>query len=124
MGFLRNITPIPHTPPQPGTTIIQQLLAALPNCVHPIYVTQQESEFVLRIHCPASTGLWAMNEAVAIHLCMFFLGSLVRYRPDLLDELLGSPAAWLLESFVIYAPLLYLRIVTSLILNVQIINER
>jgi len=65
-----------------------------------------------------------MNEALAIYLCMFVLGSLVRYRPYLLDDLLGSPAAWLLESFVAYAPLLYLRAIASLILNLQIINNR
>ena len=48
---------------------------------------------------------------------MFFMGSLVRYRPDLLEELLGTSAAWLLESFVHAAPLLFLRTITSLILN-------
>ena len=58
-----------------------------------------------------------MNEFAATYLVMFFLGSLVRYRADYLDGLLGSRALWLLESFVNSVPLVFLRMATSRIMN-------
>jgi len=96
----------------------QYLLSALPGCVHPIYVYDDSSDFVLAEHCPADDGsTWPMNEMCAAYLTMFFMGSLIRYRPDVLEELLGTSATWLLESFVNAAPLLFLRTITSVIFN-------
>ena len=105
----------------PNTTFAahtQYLMTALPGCVHPIYVDDQQSDCVLSVHCPADNGsTWPMNEMCAAYLTMFFMGSLIRYRPDVLEELLGTSATWLLESFVHAAPLLFLRTITSVILN-------
>jgi hypothetical protein len=42
-----------------------------------------------------------MNEEVAIYTVMFFMSEIVRYRPDYLDKILNSKAAWLLESVVV-----------------------
>jgi YaaC-like Protein len=101
------------------------LLSALPGCVHPIYVDNDASDFVLTEHCLADDGTsWPMNEMCAAYLTMFFMGSLIRYRPDVLEELLGTSAVWLLESFVNAAPLLFLRTITSVILDRMITFDR
>ena len=50
-----------------------------------------------------------MNEMHAIYVVMYFLGSLVRYRPDLLENMLLTKDAWLLERFIKSAPLTFLR---------------
>jgi YaaC-like protein len=106
-------------------THTQYILSALPGCVQPIYLEDERSDFVITEHCPAAdNSTWPMNEMCAVYLSMFFMGSLVRYRPDLLEELLGTSAAWLLESFVNAAPLLFLRTITCLILNRMILFNR
>jgi YaaC-like Protein len=103
----------------------EYLLSALPGCVHPIYVDNDASDFVLTEHCLADDGTsWPMNEMCAAYLSMFFMGSLIRYHPDVLEELLGTSATWLLESFVNAAPLLFLRTMTSVILNRMITFDR
>jgi hypothetical protein len=90
-----------------------------PNCVQPLYI-EGNSDFVLTLHCPTPLGEFPL----AIYLAMFFLGSLVRYRPDMLEELLGTSAAWLLESFVAAAPLQFLRTFTHLVLNQHMVFTR
>jgi YaaC-like Protein len=50
-----------------------------------------------------------MNELVAIYCCMFHLGSLVRYRPDLLEMMLSTKEAWLIERFLKSSPTTFLR---------------
>ena len=103
----------------------QYILDALPGCVHPIYIEDETGDFVLTVHCSAANGsTWPMNEICAIYLSVFFMGSLVRYRADILEELLGTSAAWLLESFVNSAPLLFLRTMTSVVLNRLLIFVR
>lgn len=54
-------------------------------------------------------GPFRMTELPALYLVMFYLASLVRYRPDYLDSLLETRAAWMIESFVASAPLMALR---------------
>ena len=49
-----------------------------------------------------------LNGEIAIYAVMFYLSELVRYRPDLLDNLLEQDAGWLLESFVECCPLTFL----------------
>ncbi len=103
---------------------MQYIRDALPGCVHQIYVDYL-SDFILTVHSSALDGsTWPMNELCAIYLSMFFVGSLVRYRPYVLDELLGTSGAWLLESFVSSAPLLFLRTMACFILNRAMIFNR
>jgi hypothetical protein len=56
-----------------------------------------------------------MQEVLAIYCLMFHLGSLVRYRPDLLEGMLSTKDAWLIERFTKSAPLAFLRHVRNLI---------
>lgn len=58
---------------------------------------------------PHALGPFRMTELPALYLVMFYLASLVRYRPDYLDSLLETRAAWMIESFVASAPLMALR---------------
>jgi hypothetical protein len=58
-------------------------------------------------------GPFRMTELPAAYLVMFYLASLVRYRPDYLDSLLETRAAWMIESFVASAPLMALRAFVS-----------
>jgi hypothetical protein len=50
-----------------------------------------------------------MNEPLATYLIMYYLGSLVRYKPDFLEALINKKENWLIESFVKTAPLTFLR---------------
>ena len=50
-----------------------------------------------------------MNEFMAIYVVMFFLGSLVRYRPEILEGMLINKDAWLVEVFVRSTPVTFLR---------------
>ena len=56
-----------------------------------------------------------MNEIIAIYLVMFFLGSLVRYRPDYLERIFASKDAWIIERFAKAAPVTFLRYARNLI---------
>jgi YaaC-like Protein len=60
---------------------------------------------------------WPMNEVVGIYLLMYYLSRLVRYQPYVLEELLSTREAWLIESLVRYCPLTFLRGVVSWIVN-------
>lgn len=50
-----------------------------------------------------------MNEALAIYLITFYLGSLVRYRPWVLEAMLETKDAWIIERFVKSTPITLLR---------------
>lgn len=62
-----------------------------------------------------SPKLAPMQELLAIYCCMFYLGSLVRYRPDLLEAMLLTKDAWIIERFTRSAPLAFLRHFRNLI---------
>jgi hypothetical protein len=67
-------------------------------------------EFLFSLNSPIRTPkLVPMNEILAIYIVMFFLGSLVRYRPDLLEDMLSTKDAWIIERFTKSAPLTFLR---------------
>lgn len=51
----------------------------------------------------------AMNECLAIYAVMFYLGSLVRYRPELMEGMLVKKDAWIVENFIRSSPTTFLR---------------
>jgi hypothetical protein len=55
------------------------------------------------------TNTTPMNEFVAIYVLMFFLGSLVRYRPSVLEGMLEKEDAWMVESLMRSVPVAFLR---------------
>jgi hypothetical protein len=68
--------------------------------------------FLLRINArmqiEASNQI-CMNEAIAIYALMFYFGSLVRYHPQILEEMLTRKEAQIIESFVKSTPITFLR---------------
>ncbi len=60
-------------------------------------------------------GRIAMQEVLAIYLVMFYLGSLVRYRPWILEAMLDKKEAWIVERFVKTTPLTFLRYMRNII---------
>lgn len=56
-----------------------------------------------------------MRESIAIYAAMFYLGSLVRYNPTLLEHMLESREAWIIERFAKTAPITFLRRMRNLI---------
>ncbi len=57
------------------------------------------------------------SEPLAIYVLMFYLGSLVRYYPYYLEQLLESKYARIIECFLAGAPETFLRHMTNLILD-------
>jgi YaaC-like Protein len=65
-----------------------------------------------------------ITEALSIYVVMFYLSSLVRYRPDYLEALLNYKPAWLIENFVNGTPETFLRIMVSKIVGIDFIFRR
>ncbi len=65
-----------------------------------------------------------INEVLAIYAAMFYLSSLVRYRPDYLEALLNTKPAWLIENFVNSTPETFLRIMVCKIIGIDYIFRR
>lgn len=65
----------------------------------------------------AETPYTPFNEILAIYVTMYFLGSLVRYYPFYLEEILQSKEAWLIERFIESTPSTFLRHISNLILD-------
>lgn len=57
------------------------------------------------------------NQPLAVYAAMFYVGSLVRYRPVYLERMLDSKDAWMIERFVRGAPSTFLRYIGNAILG-------
>ncbi|MDO8477458.1 MAG: YaaC family protein [Candidatus Rokubacteria bacterium] len=99
------------------------LFGCMEGYIEPKYV-EDGCDFTLSRPFIHPFGPFRMTELPAIYLVMFYLGSLVRYRPDYLDDLLETRAAWMLEGFVTSAPLTALRAFVSKITDkVYVFNK-
>ena len=65
-----------------------------------------------------------MNEFLALYLLMFYLSSLVRYRPDILIKLESKKEKWLFKSFVLSAPIMLLRYCVNILVGESIIIKK
>jgi hypothetical protein len=65
-----------------------------------------------------------MNEVLAIYAVMFYLSSLVRYRPNYLESLLNHKPAWLIENFVNSTPETFLKMMVSKIVGTDFVFRR
>lgn len=67
-------------------------------------------DFLFRLNSPIRTpNIAPMSEFLAIYCLAFYLGSLVRYRPQYLESLLATKDAWIVERFLYQAPITFLR---------------
>jgi len=55
------------------------------------------------------------NDTLACYVIMYYLGSLVRYKPYFLESLLNSEHAWIIERFTKASSMLFLRDISKLI---------
>jgi hypothetical protein len=55
------------------------------------------------------------NDVLAIYCCTYYLGSLIRYRPQVLETMLTTKDAWMIERFVMQTPITFLRHIRNLI---------
>lgn len=67
---------------------------------------EEQFHVKLPIKMPA---MRTFHEILAIYCMMFYLGSLVRYRPQFLESLLETKGAWIIERFIKQAPVTFLR---------------
>ncbi len=81
-------------------------------------------DFELVLPYQDATNSKPFNEALAIYTVMFYLSSLVRYRPAYLEELLNHKPAWLIESFVNSTPETFLRMMVSKIIGIDFVFRR
>lgn len=65
-----------------------------------------------------------INEVLAIYVSMFYLSSLVRYRPNFLESLFNRKPSWLIETFVNSAPEIFLRIMVCKIIGRDFVLRR
>ena len=65
-----------------------------------------------------------MAEHLAIYAVMFYLSSLVRYRPDYLELMLATRPSWLIETFVVSCSVTFLRLIISRIVGQELILSR
>src|SRR5713226_6212683 len=89
-------------------------------CIH-YFDDNFDFELVLPYQDAATPISKPFNEALAIYAVMFYLSSLVRYRPAYLEELLNSKPAWLIESFVNSTPETFLRMMVSKIIGIDFV---
>jgi len=84
------------------------------------YPSDQNFEVIL----PYEPDLIPMSELLATYSIMFYLSSLVRYRPEYLERLLEHKPAWIIESFVYTIPDSFLRAIISKIIGKNIVIVR
>jgi len=71
-------------------------------------VHQEPAAFYLNQPFTKANGS-PMDEFISTYLLMFFLGSLVRYRPAILEAMLEKEDAWMIESIMRSTPTSFLR---------------
>ena len=105
----------------PRGPLEEKLISALlPNC-SPRYFPDT---FSFDIPLIFESSNVAMTEMLAIYAVMFYLSSLVRYRPDYLESILYTKPAWLIESFVESSASYFLRMMISRIVGRDLLLTR
>jgi YaaC-like protein len=103
----------------PGGQIrFDQIVRDCANALAPIYSDNPfPDNWLFRLNAPLKTRAneIKMSEPIAVYAIMFYLGSLVRYRPDVLEGMLATKDAWIIERFVHSASITFLRYVRNLI---------
>jgi hypothetical protein len=77
-------------------------------------IYDSENDFFINLPIDKS-GKIKFNELFSVYLCMFFLGSLVRYNPDYVESLLASKDSWIIERFIRGSPITFLLHISNLI---------
>ena len=128
MRFFQDISPIPMLGSNGNIlphTHIQNIINALrPYINFHYYDDNKDFDLALPYQDTSNPTPIPMNECLAIYAVMFYLSSLVRYRPNYLESLLSYKEAWLIENFVNSTPEAFLRIMVSKITETDFIFRR
>jgi len=121
--FFQDITTIPMA----GNLIIPQvhidkiINALTPHFNFHYYAENRDFDLPIPYSDAAHATAIPMNEVLGIYIVMFYLSSLVRYRPNYLESLLNYKPSWLIESFVKSTPETFLRTMVSKIVGRDLI---
>jgi len=103
----------------------QKIINVLSTCYSTHYFDDNKDfDLVLPYTDSTYTTPLPITEALVIYAVMFYLSSLVRYRPDYLEELLNTKPAWLIENFVTSTPETFLRIMVCKIIERDVVFRR
>nr|MDQ2831570.1 YaaC family protein [Chloroflexota bacterium] len=121
--FFQTITPDTFLPS--GTLKLGEVASRLTTGLRPYMgISPYDDGSNFQVVLPLGPTETPVTQDVAIYAVMFYLSSLVRYRPAYLEELLGHKPAWLIESFVNSTPETFLRIIVSRITNNRVLYRR
>jgi hypothetical protein len=104
--------------------VVQVINAMSPYLSFHYYDDNKDFDLALPYQDAARPAPLPINEAIAIFAVMFYLSSLVRYRPSYLEALLNKKPAWLIENFVKSTPQTFLRVMVSKIIEIDYIFRR
>jgi hypothetical protein len=93
-------------PPSPWD-LSRELVTALGGLIQTNYYPGDSDFHITLPYLP--NRQFYFDETTAIYAAMFYLSSLVRYKPEYLESLLDSRDAWLIENFVKFSPGTFLR---------------
>jgi hypothetical protein len=93
--------------------------------LHPHYSEHYfKDELDFDVNLRTDIGENDFNETLAIYAVMFYLSSLVRYRPDYIERILSERASWIISGFVNSCVLEFLKQISSRIIDKVIILSR
>lgn len=125
--FFQDITTIPLLADDiiPIPFLIEKII----NALYPFFSVHyfddnKDFDLVLPYRDTTNLAPIPMNEALSIYAVMFYLSSLVRYRPNYLESLLNHKPAWLIENFVNGTPETFLRMMVSKITERDFVFRR
>ena len=123
--FFQDITTIPMLAIVPIYDLIEKIINTL-NPYFSVHYFDDNKDFdlVLPYQDTTNPAPIPMNEALSIYAVMFYLSSLVRYRPNYLESLLNHKPAWLIENFVNGTPETFLRMMVSKIIETDFVFRR
>jgi len=99
----------------PNSRIAGDCYAALRRFYQSNPYSEEYCDFLLCL--PLENTTLPFNEILATYASMYYLGSLIRYFPRYLEQILASKDAWLIERFVKGSPITFLRHVSNMILG-------
>jgi hypothetical protein len=125
--FFQDITTVPLLA---GDIVsVPELIEKIFNALHPYFSVHyfddnRDFDLILPYQDTTNPTPKPMNEVLSIYAVMFYLSSLVRYRPNYLESLLNHEPAWLIDNFVNGTPETFLRIMVSKITGIDYIFRR
>lgn len=121
--FFQTITPDKFLPS--GALNLGEVASRLTTALRPYMgISPYDDGSNFQVVLPLGPTETPVSQDVAIYVVMFYLSSLIRYRPAYLEELLDHKPAWLIESFVNSTPETFLRIIVSRITNNRLVFRR